>query len=315
MKFLRFLEGLRTPFFDTFFSLITRLGEETIFLVLAIFIFWCVSKREGYYILITGLVGTVVNQTLKLACKVPRPWKDPTFTVVESAVEEATGYSFPSGHTQNVVGTFGGIARWSNKKAVRITMIALIVLVAFSRMYLGVHTPYDVAFSMIFGALLVFLLYPIFKTEESFKKYMPYVAVVSTLLAFGNLLYAVLIPSGDVEPENLASSLKNGATLLGCTLGLIPVYLLDSKFIKFETSARWYAQIIKLVLGLAILLLIKEGLSSPLEALFGNENVARGVRYFLVVMFAGSVWPFTFGYFSRLRIKFLDELSNNKKHK
>ena len=310
MNFLKFLEGLRTPFLNELFLLITHLGEELVFLVFAIVIFWCVSKREGYYILITGLVGTVCNQTLKLACKVRRPWTHPGFSAVEGAVPEATGYSFPSGHTQNAAGTFGCVARWSKRTFVRITFITLAVLVAFSRMYLGVHFPTDVFFSVLLASLLVFLLYPIFKSEESFHKYMPCVVSVSVLLAVGNLLYAVLTPEAGVDPANLASALKNGATLVGCTAGLIPVYILDRCVIKFETDARWYAQIIKLAAGLAIVLLIKEGLSTPLEMLFGNEYVARAVRYFLIVMFAGAVWPLTFKWFSTLRIGFLERFTD-----
>ncbi len=309
MEFLKLLEKIRNPFLDFFFLTVTHLGEELVFLAFSIVIFWCVSKRGGYYILITGLVGTVVNQTLKLFCRVRRPWLYPGFSAVPEAIPEATGYSFPSGHTQNVVGTFGGTARWTKKLWLRITLITLAALVAFSRMYLGVHFPTDVIFSVILGVLLVFTLYPIFETEERFHKFMPYVVTVSVLLAVGNFLYAALVPEVGIDSANLASALKNGATLLGCTAGLIPVYILDRYVIKFETDARWYAQIIKLVLGLGVVLLIKEGLDAPLEFIFGNAYVARAVRYFLIVMFAGSVWPLTFKWFSRLRIGFMERFT------
>ena len=112
MNLLYALERLRTPFWDAVFSAVTHLGEETVFMVAAILIFWCVSKEEGYYLLLMGFFGTVVNQFLKLLFRIPRPWvRDPDFTIVESARAQATGYSFPSGHTQNAVATFGGIAR------------------------------------------------------------------------------------------------------------------------------------------------------------------------------------------------------------
>ena len=73
MKFLYFLEGLRTPFLDQFFSLITHLGEETVFLAVAIIVFWCFSKYGGYYLLTAGFFGTLINQCLKLVCRIPRP--------------------------------------------------------------------------------------------------------------------------------------------------------------------------------------------------------------------------------------------------
>ncbi len=314
MQFLYFLEKIRNPVLDFFFSLITHIGEETVFLVLALLFFWCIDKRRGYLMLIVGLVGTVINQIAKLAFKIPRPWvKDPNFTIVESARAEATGYSFPSGHTQNAAGTFGSIAITSKKRWVQIVMVAVIVLVALSRMYLGVHTPLDVGVSLLVAAALVFGLAPVFSKEERFYKVMPYIISASVLLSVILALYAFLIDPTGVDATNLYSGRKNAATLLGCTAALIPVYILDVKKIKFETKAPWYSQAIKFILGLGIVLLIKEGLSTPLVLLFGNEFVARGVRYFLIVMFAGAAWPLSFGFFSRLRINALDKVFNRNK--
>ncbi len=310
MEFLYFLEKLRNPVFDFIFSLITRVGEETVFLVVALIFFWCVSKREGYYMLISGLVGTVINQALKLICKIPRPWvKDPNFTIVESAKEAATGYSFPSGHTQNVSTTFGSMGRYSKRTWVRIASVVVIALVAFSRMYLGVHTPLDVGVSLLIGAILVFGLYPLFSSEERFNKLMPYIAVASALLSLGLLLFVFLMPEAGVDPHNLESGRENAATLFGCTLALIPVYFIDKKYIKFETDGAWYAQIIKLVLGLLGVLVIKVLFKTPLNFICGNDYIGRCVRYFLMVIFAGIVWPLTFKFFSRLKIAALDNLT------
>lgn len=139
------LESLRVPAMDGLMQAVTELGSEVFFLVVALVLFWCVSKREGYYLLTVGFFGTVLNQFLKLLCRVPRPWvMDPEFTIVESARADATGYSFPSGHTQNSVGTFGVLGRCARRTWVRILCGILMILVPFSRMYLGVHTPADV---------------------------------------------------------------------------------------------------------------------------------------------------------------------------
>lgn len=317
MPFLHFLQSVRNPIFDWFFATITHLGEETFFLVLAIVFFWCVSKREGFYILITGLVGTVVNQVAKLFFRIPRPWVlDPDFKIVESARAEATGYSFPSGHTQNVAGTYGAICAQRPNKWKTVLCVSIIVLVAFSRMYLGVHTPLDVVVSLLVALAIILVLRPMFLTEEKFNKYMPWIVVISSLLSLGFLVYVLCISSDtSLDPHNYQSGLKNACTLFGCTVGLVPVYIIDRKFIKFETHGRWYAQIIKLVIGLLGILAIKSGLSAPLTALFGNEYVARGVRYFLIVIFAGTVWPLTFKWFSALRIDCMEKFTEkvNKK--
>ncbi len=141
---------------------------------------------------------------------------------------------------------------------------------------------------------------------------MPYVVVGSCLLSAALTLFVFLMPSESLDPHNLKSGMKNAATLLGCTAGLIGVYIIDTKWTDFKTEGKWYAQIMKFILGLLGVLAMKVGLSSPLVALFGNEYVARGVRYFLIVMFAGAVWPLTFKFFSRLSIPFLDNLFKKK---
>lgn len=302
MEFLKFLEGLRTPVGDVFFSAITHLGEETIFILAGLLFFWCINKKQGYYMLAIGFVGTVINQFLKLVFRIPRPWvRDPEFTIVESARAEATGYSFPSGHTQSGVGVFGGIARLYQKKAVRILCIAVCVLVPLSRMYLGVHTPMDVGVSAVTALVLIFGMYPVVNWALSEKKHMRLFLGVMTGMAAAFLLFVCLYRfPADVDTENLSHGVKNAYKILGCILGLWIAYEVDEAHTHFETKAVWWAQILKLVLGLIPLLAIKAGLKAPLYALFGGSYVADGVRYFLITGFAGAVWPLTFGWFAKM---------------
>lgn len=314
MAFLRLLEGLRTGVGDFFFSAITYIGDEIFFLVIAILFFWCINKREGYYILVTGVIGSVINQWLKVLCRVPRPWHiDSTFTTVGNSQLRAGGYSFPSGHTQNVAGTFGCIGRFNKQKWIKITSVVVIVLVSFSRMYLGVHTPLDVGVSLVIAAALVFGFYFVFATEERTKKYMTYVVVGSVIFSIGFVVCAFLLPESSyaspADLENLLSARKNAATLTGCLLGLFLVYPLDKYYIKFETEARWYSQVIKFVIGVGVNLLIKEGLELPLNALFGNDYIGRIARYFLIVSFSGAVWPLTFKFFKKLEIPVMERFT------
>ena len=59
-------------------------------------------------------------------------------------------------------------------------------------------------------------------------------------------------------------------------------------------------QILKAVLGLAVVLAVKEGLRTPLDAIFGGHLAARAVRYFLIVVTAGVLWPMTFRWFGKI---------------
>lgn len=302
MEFLYLLENLRSPVGDAFFSLITRLGEETLFIVAGLLVFWCINKMEGYYLLIVGLGGTVINQFLKLWFRVPRPWvKDPEFTIVESAREAASGYSFPSGHTQSSVGIFGAVARWNRSAGIRLICILICVLVPLSRMYLGVHTPMDVGVSVVVALALIFGVYPLVRRSVNDDRIMRVVLAVLFVLAAAYVAFVELYHFPvDVDAANLASGTKNAYTMLGCVLGVWLTYEADSRYLRFDTTAVWWAQIGKLVMGLVILLGLKAGLKGPLNALFGGHHIASAARYFLMVAFAGCVWPLTFGFWAGL---------------
>lgn len=302
MEFLYFLENLRTPFGDAFFSLITHFGEETLFIVAGLLVFWCVNKMEGYYLLIVGLTGTVINQFLKLWFRVPRPWvKDPNFTIVESARAEATGYSFPSGHTQSSVGIFGSAARWNANVIVRVICIALCVLVPLSRLYLGVHSPADVGVSILVALVLIFGIYPMIKKGAEDAKTMRVLMAGMFVLSLAYVIFVECYPfPADIDPHNMESGTKNAYTMLGCILGVWMTYEVDSRYTNFRTDGVWWTQILKLVIGLGILLGIKAGVKTPLLALTGGHHAADAIRYFLMVAFAGCIWPMSFNFWGRL---------------
>lgn len=301
MQLLYFFESIRNPVLDAIMSAVTFCGGEVVFMAVAILVFWCISKRDGYFLLTTCFVGTLVNQLLKLLFRIPRPWvKDPEFTIVESARAEATGYSFPSGHTQNVVGTFGGIARMTKRVWLRIVSIVIVVLTAVSRMYLGVHTPLDVGVSLVTGVILVLALYPLFcrATEKSGSMY--WILAGLGILSVAYTVFAELHAwPADIDSENLASGIKNGYTMIGCAAGMLFSYWLDERFLRFEVKAPWWAQVLKLILGLAITVAIRAGLKEPLLTLFHGHGIASAVRYFIMVVFAAGIWPMTFGWFGR----------------
>ena len=301
MELLYWLESIRTPIGDTFFSLITHFGEETLFIIAGLLFFWCIDKMEGYFLLSVGLSGTVINQFLKLWFHIPRPWvKDPNFTIVESARAEATGYSFPSGHTQSSVGIFGGLARWNKTLWLRGISIALCVLVPLSRLYLGVHTPLDVGVSIVIALALVFGLYPLIRNAQNSSKTMRLLLASMTVLAIAYVLFIEFYPFADVDPTNFASGSKNAYTMLGCMLGVWVTYEVDSRYTNFETKAVWWAQLLKLLLGFALIMGIRAGLKTPLYTLTGGHYFADGIRYFIMVLFAGCIWPLSFRRFSLL---------------
>lgn len=307
MSFLRLLEGIRLPALDSFFGAVTYLGDEIAFMVVAFVLFWCIDKRTGYYAFLAGLFGTIGNQFLKIACRIPRPWVlDPDFTIVESARAAATGYSFPSGHTQNAVSTFGAAAVMSKRKWVRAVCLAVILLVPFSRMYLGVHTPLDVGVAFAMALLLLAALYPAFCSEQRMHRAMPWLLIAALAFSGAFLGYVTGLRTdfapGSEDASNLAAAVKNAWTLSGAVLALLPMYFIEKKYIRFDVHAVWYAQILKVVLGLGLVVAIRTALKAPLYALL-PAGPADAVRYFIIVLFAGCLWPLSFRFFAKLGAK------------
>ena len=302
MPILYWLEKIRVPGLNEFMLAITTLGEETAFLVIAMIFFWCVDKKKGYYIMAVGFAGTMLNQFLKLFFRIPRPWVlDENFTILEQAREAAGGYSFPSGHTQIAVGTFGSIAVFAEKKWQRWVCIILAVLVGFSRMYVGVHTPVDVLVGAACAVVLIWAFKkPVLNGEV---KHMKLTIAAVMVLAVAFLLYVELYPfPQNMDVHNLTSGYKNAYTMMGCLVGVAIVYVADLKWLNFSTEAKWWIQILKVVVGLGLVLAVKEGLRAPLEMVL-PVYPARAVRYFLIVLTAGVIWPLSFQYLSKIGVK------------
>lgn len=301
MALLYFLESIRNPVLDFFFSTITHLGEETLFMAIGMLFLWCINKYEGYYLLTVGFLGTQINQLLKVLFRIPRPWvKDPNFTVVQGAKAEATGYSFPSGHTQSAVGSYGSIARWTKRRWLFILSIAACILVPLSRMYLGVHTPLDVGVSIGIALLLIFGLYPLVHRAAQKPNHMRILLLCILGWSIAQLFFMKFYPfPADADAANLHSGLKNAYKMLGAVAGFVVAYELDLRVIRYETSACLWAQVLKWVLGLGLSLGIKE-LSYFALGWMNDKLLMRTIAYFLLVLFAGAVWPLTFKYFQKI---------------
>lgn len=301
MSFLYFLETLRNPVCDAIFSVLTYLGGEGAFLVFVVVLFWCVNKREAYYVMCTCCFGTLFNQSAKLLCRVPRPWvRDPSFTIVESARRGATGYSFPSGHSQNIGAVGASVAFFTRRRAVRIVCTVLIIGVCFSRMYLGVHTPADVLVGCGTSILLALVLRPVFVDSQKFKRCLPWLLFGAYIGTIALILFTILYKGATDSPENLLHARQTAFSLHGALLGFLVSWMLDSDPDAQPLAAPLPVQIFKCVLGLIVLFALRSYLKVPLRFLcFGNEDVARVVRYFLMSSFAGAIYPRTFPWIHR----------------
>ena len=301
MQLLYWLEGVRTPVADAFFSAVTMLGEEAAFIAAVLIVFWCADKTAGYYLSAVGFCGTMCNLSLKMYFRVPRPWElDPAFSIVESARETAIGYSFPSGHTQNAVGIWGGLALTRRETWARLLCLFAVVFVPISRMYLGVHTPWDVGVSVLLAVLLAAVFYPCYRRVQYRLSALLILLLPAILLGIGTLLWFSLGSFPADAQEHLLHSSENAWKLLGAAVGMLLSAVVDHCYLHFDTRAPWYAQILKAVLGIALVLLIKAVLKVVFAA-FLPQFVSDFLRYFITVCTAGILWPMTFPSFAGMK--------------
>lgn len=286
MNILYWFESIRSPVLDGFFSAVTFLGHELIPIALICILYWCADKRLAYKIGFSFFLSGLMTQCLKITFRVERPWiKDHDFKPVGNAVDEATSYSFPSGHTQAATSVYGSLSLFFKKNWLRVISILAFVIVGISRMYLGVHTLADVGVSMALTFIITLL---VFKFTDAFydnRKVDIWVTLVMTTVSLFTLIYAVILENkGIISLDAASDCVKSGGAGLAFAIG----YFVERRYINFDTKAALWMQIVKTAVGLGIAL----GLKSGLKLVLGESLIADGVRYFVLVAVIIVIYPF-----------------------
>lgn len=161
IDFLVFLQNIRVSnfdFFDKFFLSITIFGEFWLPTLICAIVYWCIDFKSGIYLFSLAGLNSLITHFFKMLACVYRPWVlSDRIHPSELAVPYAKGYSFPSGHSAMSSSVLGGLAYLiKQKKFLCFALIGLILLIGFSRLWLGVHTPQDVVVGLLTGFVLIF---------------------------------------------------------------------------------------------------------------------------------------------------------------
>lgn len=289
MSFLWFLEGIRTPFLDSLMQFITYFGQEIIIIAVICAMYWCADKKFAYLLGFTYFTAGLCVQSLKITFRIPRPWiLDPDFHAVKSALSGATGYSFPSGHTQGATCLFFPLALKAKKVWMKLVCVLAFLFIGFSRMYLGCHTPKDVLVSMGLSLLISALIW---RYQNFLLNNTRYLKQIAAALIFVSLLvaaYALILNQSNIIEAKYAVDCCKAA---GAGLGFACGWYIERTKLNFDTRARTvWVQAAKLIIGLLVTLLIKEGFSTIWE----SSILAKMAEYFILVLWILILYPLIF---------------------
>ena len=272
MKYLIWLQELRVNFGDgveKFFTIFTDVSVA-VALVLATVIFWCVNKRAGKFLLLVFSFTQFIIQLLKSTFCVYRPWiLDPNVHPTTAAQNSASTYSFPSTHTGDATAIYGGIAYYFRKKfpLLIIPCALTILIVAFSRNFLGMHTPQDVLVAILEAVIVMIIVDKMMNFIDN-ENFFTLGAIIFGVIAAAYLLlksYPIDYYNGKilVEPARaINDAIKHLESFFGMIIGLA----LERRFVNFKVDVNLSKKIFRVIFGLAILYTFYGLIPSALKA-------------------------------------------------
>lgn len=254
---------------DQLFRGITFLGGGEFFLLLIPSVFWCIDKRTGARLGVLYLGSVFTNEALKVYFHQPRPFE----SGIRILIERPGPFGFPSGHAQGVTVAWGYLSWRFRSRWVLAVAAAVVILVAISRVYLGVHYPGDVlgGLGVGLGLLVLFILLA------------PRLEEIMTRQRLGARLALAAIP-----PVLLAMAVPqpNVVAAMGALAGLGTGFVLEGRWVNFQPDAvrRQPWRIVSAAILVAILYV-------GLKALLPAGDGFRFARYAIIGLWGGFIGP------------------------
>ncbi|MCP4537979.1 MAG: phosphatase PAP2 family protein [Chloroflexi bacterium] len=278
IDFIHTVQLVQSPVITSFFKAVTFMGEKEFFLLLLPLVFWCVDFAIGIRLALAYLISVYVNVGFKEIIAHPRPFElDPTVQL-----RDEIGYGIPSGHAQSSVVVWGTMAFRFRKQWLWIVAPLLMLLIGFSRIYLGVHFPTDVLGGWALGAIFLWAFFALEPRVEAWLKETSLTTQLA-LAVVAPLILLLLNTSSDV--------IVSMAALMGMGAGLV----LSIRWVPFSADGPLWQRVVRFLVGAVGLVVFYYGL----KVVFPGEGeplyvAARIVRYALVGLWTalGAPWLF-----------------------
>lgn len=306
IEYLLFLQNWRnatnnmlTPFMEW-----VSLFAVTYLILIPIFVYWCLDKKKGLYVLASYGMGIALNAVVKLTACIYRPWiRDARVLPAGDAITTATGYSFPSGHSSTASLIYGGLAvvSWNPKRTRIFAVIAIIcmLITGFSRNYLGVHTPQDVCVGLTLGWISLFIMYKIFGYLAEHPEKEDLFLLAGFIIGWIGILYITfksypLTYKDDgsllVDPQKM---MNDGYGDIGCLIGFCPARYIEKRWVRFKEAGLNGKGIAVSVVGMVplyfMIKFLKKALDAALGSHFGHLTYSLIMIFYVITLFPAII--------------------------
>lgn len=263
------IQQIQGPVLNTIFRVVTFMGDEEFYLLFLPLLLWCVNFGLGARIGVLFLLSSFLTVGLKDLLQQPRPFDlDPGVKIYD-----AEGYGLPSYHSQSSVVVWGGVATWARKTWFWVVAIVVILLVSFSRVYLGVHFPTDLLAGWAIGIILLVIYQAVQPAVEK--------RLIELRLGW-QLLLAVVVPVLLL----LIHPVKNTTTAMAALAGVGVGLALRRRYVSFSTDGPWWQRALRFLIGGTVVFAFYLGLEKVLPG--------EGSSLYLILRFLGvglvGVW-------------------------
>jgi glycerophosphoryl diester phosphodiesterase len=293
------------------------LGYGVVMVVFLCALYWMWDKRHGLCMVQIVLLGALVGHVLKETFQMPRPFEvdlghvailDP---VMARKLRPATvlwyppsgaSYGFPSGHALGAVCLWGALALHVRRRAMTVAAVALIILIALSRLYLGVHFVGDVAGGLVVGGILLGGYALLIRHDANPRQLpSPQLQIV--------LLFAAVVILFFLRPDRVAA--QRAAALVGFVVGC----MLERRWVRFAPSRSAMRRIAALALGLLVFWGVREYFDGAVrvigaEGLLSYPILRMVCLYGAIGLLSSLGLPFLF---TRVRLADLEDRAHRER--
>ncbi|MBE5825685.1 MAG: phosphatase PAP2 family protein [Butyrivibrio sp.] len=302
IQYLLMLQDLRNAtggIFDELFNALSKFAVD-ILPFLPFVIFWGVDKKWGYYFLTTQWAGELINGLIKLTVCAYRPWiRSDLIEPAGDSKVAATGYSFPSGHTKIAATIYGSVFLWQKdkRKWLAVLSIVLFLLTAFSRNFLGVHTPQDVIVATIESVIILYVVSVASKKVSGNEKLLDILTIIGVVFVIISLIYIQVKPypmdydsAGNliVDPSKMMNDCFKAC---GAFLGFLIGSYVDRHYLHFSIPEGSKNLPILVSVGVALAFSWKEFFGPATFGIAFGGHWGNFISRLIMLLFAMIIWP------------------------